>query len=96
MGLSSDIMPKRNNCKEWSQFKKRKLSEVPMMVAWIKGDQEVEINFSVIPFHTRFLNIQQGPESGTGLMVDQEEEEWKTKHTHQVCLSEGPNTAEMA
>ncbi len=52
-----------------------------MMVAWIQSNQYAEVDFSVIPFQTRFLKIQQVPEPGTGRMVDQEVDEW---HTHQA------------
>ncbi len=45
------------------------------------------MDFSVIPFQTRFTRIQQVVEPGTGRPVDQEIEEW---HTHQAYLGEGP------
>ncbi len=63
-----------------------------MMVSWIQGNQDVEMDFSVIPFQTRFMRIQQVPEPGTGQMVNREGEEW---HTHQAYLGEGPRAAEM-
>ncbi len=46
-----------------------------MMVAWIQGNQDAEIDFSMIPFQTRFLRIQQVIQPGTGRMVEQEVKE---------------------
>ena len=74
-----DIILKRDNYEEWNQFIRRKLNEVPMMVDWIQGNQEAEQDFSVIPFQTRVVRLRQVPEPGTGMLVDQEVEEW---HTH--------------
>jgi len=63
-----------------------------MMVSWIQGNQDAEMDFTVIPFQTRFTRIQQVAEPGTGRTVDQEVEDW---HTHQAYLGEGPRAAEM-
>jgi hypothetical protein len=62
------------------------------MVSWIQGNQDAEVDFSVIPFQTRFVRIQQVTEPGTWRIIDQEVEEW---HTHQVYIGEGPRAAEM-
>ncbi len=73
-----DIILKRDNYEEWNQFIGRKLNEVPMMVDWIQGNQDAEQNFSVIPFQTRVVRLRQVPEPGTGVLVDQDVEEWHT------------------
>jgi hypothetical protein len=86
-----DIILKRDNCEEWNQFIRRKLNEVPMMVDWIQGNQDAEMDFSVIPFQTRVVRLRQVPEPETGVLVDQEVEEW---HTHPTYLVEGPAIAQ--
>ncbi len=91
-GLLPTILLKRDYYEEWNQCIKRKLNEVPMMVSWIQGNQDTEMDFTVIPFQTRLTRIQQVAEPGTGRVVDQEVEEW---HTHQAYLGEGPRAAEM-
>jgi hypothetical protein len=68
------------------------MNEVPMMVFWIQGNQVADVDFSVIPFQTRFVRVEQVAEPGTGRIMDQEVEEW---HTHQVDMGEGPRAAEM-
>ena len=79
-GLLPAILLKRDNYEEWKQSIMRKLNEAPMMVEWIQGNREAEMDFSIIPFQTRFMRVQPVAEPGTGRMVDQEVEEW---HTHQ-------------
>jgi hypothetical protein len=91
-GLLSSILLKRDDYEEWNQCIKRKLNEVPMMVGWIQGSQDAEMDLSVIPSQTRFTRIQQVAEPGTVRVVDQEVEEW---HTHQAYLGKGPRAAEM-
>jgi hypothetical protein len=65
----------RDNYEEWNQFIRRKLNDVPMMVGWIQGNQDAEVDFSAIPFQTRFVRVQEVAEPGTGRIVDQEVEE---------------------
>jgi hypothetical protein len=59
-----DIILKRDNYEEWHQFIGRKLNEVPMMIDWIQGNVDAEMDFSVIPFQThgprKLLNLQPG------------------------------------
>ena len=86
-----DIILKRDNYEEWNQFIRRKLNDVPMMVDWIQGNQDAEQDFTVIPFQTRVVRLRQVPEPGTGVLVDQDVEEW---HTHPVYLGEGPAIAQ--
>jgi len=86
-----DIILKRDNYEEWNQFIRRKLNEVPMMVDWIQGNQDAEQDFTVIPFQTRVVRLRQVPEPGTGVLVDQDVEEW---HTHPAYLGEGPAIAQ--
>ncbi len=64
--LLPSMLLKRDNYEEWNQFIRRKLNEVPMMVSWIQRNQDAEMDFSLIPFQTRFMRIQQVPEPGTG------------------------------
>ncbi len=45
-----DIILTRENYEEWNQSIRRKLNEVPIMVDWIQGNQDAEMDFSVIPF----------------------------------------------
>ncbi len=73
-----DIILKRDNYEEWNQFIRRKLNEVPMMVDWIQGNQDAEQDFTVIPFQTRVVRLRQVPEPETGVLVDQDVEEWLT------------------
>ncbi len=86
-----DIILKRDNYEEWNRFIRRKLNEVPMMVDWIQGNQDAEQDFSVIPFQTRVVRLRQVLEPGTGVLVDQDVEEW---HTHPAYLGEGPAIAQ--
>ncbi len=65
-GMFPDIILKRENFEEWNQFIRRKLNEVPMMVDWIQGNQDAEMNFSVILFQKRVVRLCQVPEPGTG------------------------------
>jgi hypothetical protein len=65
-----DIILKRDNYEEWSRFIKRKLNEVRMMIGWIQGNVDAEIDFSVIPIQTRVVRSQEVAEHGTGRMVD--------------------------
>ena len=74
----SDIILTRENYEEGNQSIRRKLNEVPMMVDWIQGNQDAEVDLSVIPFQTRVVRLRQVPEPGTGVLVDQEVEEWHT------------------
>jgi hypothetical protein len=53
-----DIILKRDNYEEWNQSIRRKLNEVPMMVDWIQGNQDVEMDFSVIPFQMRVVRLR--------------------------------------
>ncbi len=62
------------------------------MVSWIQGNQDAEMDFTVIPFQTCFTRIQKVAEPGTGRVVDQEVEDW---HTHQAYLGKGRRAAEM-
>jgi hypothetical protein len=71
-GLLPSMLLKRYNYEERNQFNRRKLNEVPMLVSWTQGNQDAEMAFSVIPFQTRFIRIQQVPEPGTGQLVDRE------------------------
>ncbi len=87
-----DIILKRDNYEEWSQFAKRKLNKTPMMLTWIQGNQDEEIDFTVILFQTRVVKVRQVAEPGSGRFTDVEEEEW---HTHQVYMGEGPRAAEI-
>ncbi len=73
-----DFLLKRDNYEERNQFIRRKLNEVPMMEDWIQGNQDAEQDFNVIPFQTRVVRLRQVPEPGTGVLVDQEVEEWHT------------------
>ncbi len=86
-----DIILTRENYEEWNQAIRRKLNEVPMMVDLIQGNQDAEMDFSVIRFQTRVVRLRQVPEPGTGVLVDQEVEEWRT---HPAYLIEGPAIAQ--
>ena len=87
-----DIILKRDNYEEWRQFILRKLNKTPMMLTWIQGNQDEEMDFTVIPFQTRGVRTQEVAEPGSGRMVDVEVEEW---HTHQAYMGEGPRAAEI-
>jgi hypothetical protein len=52
-GFLPSILLKRDNDEEWNQCIRRKLNEVPMMVSWIQGNQDADMDFTVIPFQTR-------------------------------------------
>ncbi len=43
----TDIILKRDNYEEWNQHIRRKLNEVPMMVDWIQGNQDAEVELSL-------------------------------------------------
>ena len=87
-----DIILKRDNYEEWRQFILRKLNKTPMMLTWIQGNQDQEMDFTVIPFQTRVVRTQEVAEPGSGRTVDVEVEEW---HTNQVYMGEGPKAAEI-
>ena len=91
-GAFADIILKRDNYEEWRQFILRKLNKTPMMLSWIQGNQDLEMDFTVIPFQTRVVRTQEVAEPGSGRMVDVEVEEW---HTNQVYMGEGPKAAEI-
>jgi hypothetical protein len=78
-----DIILKRDNYEEWSRFIKRKLNKTPMMLSWIQGNQDEEMDFTVIPFQTRIGRVRQVAEPGSWRFRDVEEEKW---HTHQVYI----------
>ncbi len=85
-GAFPDIILKRDNYEEWWQFWEsgyelilRKLNKTPMMLTWIQGNQDEEMDLTIIPFQTRIVRTQEVAEPGTGRKVDVEVEEW---HTH--------------
>ena len=77
-----DIILKRDNYEEWRQFILRKLNKTPMMLTWIQGNQDQEMDFTVIPFQTRVVRTQEVAEPGSGRMVDVEVEEWYTNQVY--------------
>ena len=87
-----DIILKRDNYEEWRQFILRKLNKTPMMLTWIQGNQDEEMNFTVIPFQIKVVKVRQVAEPVSGRFMDVEEEEF---YTHQVYMGEGPKAAEI-
>ena len=64
-----DIILTRENYEEWNQSIRRKLNEVPMMVDWIQGNQDAEMDFSVIPFEQIIKGKVEVRYQPTGRMV---------------------------
>ncbi len=69
-----DIILKRDNYEERRQFILRKLNKTPLMLTWFQGNQDEEMDFTIIPFQTRVVRTQEVAEPGTGRMVDLEVE----------------------
>jgi hypothetical protein len=61
-----DIILKRDNYEEWRQLILRKLNKTPMMLTWIQGNQDEEMDFTVILFQTHVVRTQEVAEPGTG------------------------------
>jgi hypothetical protein len=63
-----------------------------MMLTWIQGNPDEEMDFTVIPFQTHVVRTQEVAEPVTERTVDVEVEEW---HTHQAYMGEGSRAAEI-
>ncbi len=62
----------------WTLFIKRKLIMILKMVGWIEGKEGAGMNFSVILIEARIVWIYQVPKTGTGVLLNQEVEDWHT------------------